>query len=558
MSPDRTILALSFLLASSAFAQTHAPSVPYGIGDAGRETEKPRPLAPPPAPAPRIERREAEPLTLPQGKTLRVREFTLEADEPPPFAEATWRAALLPYQERDLTLAAIEAAASAITELYRANGYPVASVYVPHQDARDGIVKLRALPGRYGAVRVKNQSALRDDWVSAPFRKLPPNAIIRTAAIERAMLTIYDLPGAQMPEIALSPGEAAGTSDLDIGIPAGRRWSAHAILDNHGSRYTGKNRLTAGVAWNSPLGIGDRLSVDAMQSEKSDLVYGRLAYAFPIGHDGLRAEVAAGETTYELGGRFLDLDYGGVSRQWETRLEYPFIRSRALDARVRLEFAQKKMFDDFDGIRLNDKKASVTTLGLALQGWTGGGGYGKAELAYTQGRLNFLEAAEKDIDKQGVDTQGHYRKLSLDLAGSVLLTRSLRLETSLAAQYALSGKNLDSSEQMNLAGPNGLRAYRESLTGDNGWRLDVALRHPLPTVADIAHQAFLFAGTGRVHDSDTRWNPDAKDDLRYSDAGIGYQAQKGFGFVRLQVARALNPVDGQSRTRVLLMAGASY
>jgi hemolysin activation/secretion protein len=561
MKLKKTFLAFSLLLALPALAQIPAPSVPpsvpYGIGDAGRETEKPRPLTPPPAPAPDIERQEIEGLTLPQGKTLHVKEFTLETDAPPPFAEATWRAALLPYQGRDLTLGEIEAAASKITELYRANGYPVARVYVPRQDAQDGVVKLQVLLGRYGAVRIHNQSLLADGWALAPFKKLPPGEVIETAALERAMLTVYDLPGAQMPKIALLPGEAAGTSDLEIDIPAGKRWSAYALFDNHGSRYTGKNRLTAGVSWNTPLGIGDRLSADYMQSEKSDLLYGRLAYAFPLGHDGLRAEIAVSKTTYELGDRFRDLEYGGKSRQWEARLEYPLIRARAADVRIRAGFARKKMFDDFDGIHLNDKSANVSTLGVAFQGWTQTG-YGKAELTLTQGQLAFRDGNEKSIDKSGIDTQGRYKKLNLDLGGSVSLTQNLSLDAAFAGQYALSHKNLDGSEQMNLAGPNGLRAYRESITGDNGWRLDTALRYQLPVVAGVAHQAIVFVGTGRVHDSDTGWNPDATKNVRRSDAGIGYQAQKGFAFARLQVARALNSVDWQSRTRLLLMVGANY
>ena len=83
------------------------------------------------------------------------------------------------------------------------------------------------------------------------------------------------------------------------------------MVDNQGSRYTGKNRAYAGIDANSPFGIADKLSVSAMTTNNDGLHNGRAAYAVPLGYSGLRAEFAAARTTYSLGGIYAPLDATG-------------------------------------------------------------------------------------------------------------------------------------------------------------------------------------------------------------------------------------------------------
>ncbi len=59
--------------------------------------------------------------------------------------------------------------------------------------------------------------------------------------------------------------------------------------------------MSGGFDFNSPFGFGDKFTAFGMVSDEVGLVNGRVAYAFPIGYDGLRAEVAGFDTTYSLG-----------------------------------------------------------------------------------------------------------------------------------------------------------------------------------------------------------------------------------------------------------------
>ncbi len=117
------------------------------------------------------------------------------------------RALLAPYENRKLTLALIYEAADKITTLYRNKGYLVAKAYVPAQNARDGLLRLKLVAGQYGAVTVHNSSLVRDDYLKEVVdHALAGSPLIHKDEMERALLLISDLPGAGVPRIALAPG----------------------------------------------------------------------------------------------------------------------------------------------------------------------------------------------------------------------------------------------------------------------------------------------------------------------------------------------------------------
>jgi len=66
-------------------------------------------------------------------------------------------------------------------------------------------------------------------------------------------------------------------------------------LDNQGARSTGKDKLSASVSLDNPLGIGDQVQLYANASQGSD--YLKLGYSLPLGRDGLRAGIGASART---------------------------------------------------------------------------------------------------------------------------------------------------------------------------------------------------------------------------------------------------------------------
>src|SRR5262249_43829440 len=124
------------------------------------------------------------------------------------------RAILAPYEGRKLTIGQIYEAADKISTLYRDRGYLVAKAYVPVQNIRRGTLKIKVVAGQYGAVSVKNESLVRDDYVQALIdHALGRSPYIHKDPLERSILLVSDLPGAGVPRVAIGAGQKAGTSD---------------------------------------------------------------------------------------------------------------------------------------------------------------------------------------------------------------------------------------------------------------------------------------------------------------------------------------------------------
>lgn len=548
--------------ACASHAQTTPVHPPYGIGDAMKEAQPPRPAPPARAPVPNIIQEEGRMLALPSGETLTVREFTFEGGQPIP--EADLQAELAPYVGRALTLAEIQQAAARITGLYRTRGYLLARAYVPRQDASGGILLLRVVPGAFGKLTLKNHSLVRDPSILSMFAPLQAETAVTLANLERAMLNVGDLPGAQLPKLTISPGEAAGSSDFDIDVGEGKRLGGFVLADNQGSRFTGENRLSAGVDVNSPFGLGDKFSVNAMGTNGGGLLNGRAAYSAPLGGSGLRAGLAASKTTYELGGDYADLDATGEAHTVEATLSYPLRRSRDQNLTLSMNLAEKHLRDDVKATAVVDaKKADVATLALQRDAWSsmlGHASFTSATVGLTYGHLKIADPAQAALNQAGANTAGRYARLNLSLLADIDLSKGWSVNATASAQKALGNKNLDPSEQMSISGSNGVKTYREWISGDNAYLLGATLNYALPTWGRATQAIGAFAELGRAHLQDASYA--TSNGVRLSDIGLSYKASVKGWIAGLQLAHTVGPrpaeFTNRGSTRLLAQLGMQY
>ncbi|MDR0634005.1 MAG: hypothetical protein LBF91_03410 [Azoarcus sp.] len=541
----------------AAHAQTHIP-------DAGQILRETRPAPPPDErrpPEPDIEQSEDLPLSLPDDQSLRVDAFRFEGAEC--IAEDVLQAAIADYRGRALSMADIEAAAERITALYRERGYLVARAWVPRQDASGGTLTIRIIVGKYGKRTLRNTSRVRDSQIEGHFAALEDGAAVRRDELERAMLLVSDLPGAAMPKVRLAPGEAAGSADVDIEIAADEPYSAYAIADNHGSRYTGKTRLSLGASWHSPLRLGDTLEFAGTGTEAGRLLSGRLAYAAPLGSGGLRGELAVSRAVYELGDIYAALDAEGVADSLELALSYPLRRTRSHNLTARLDMAGRRMRDE---IGLFEQKTTrrlyAATFGLNYDSHSqiaGRAAYFSASGSLTAGRLDIEEAEMKAANRAGADTVGAYGRVNLTLGGQVALGERLSLSATLSAQQSI-GRNLDTSEQLLVSGTQGVVAWREIASGDKGWLASLELRHTLPAPAGVRHSVSVFADAARVRPHDGSYT--TEDEVAVAGAGIGYRIAWRNLFAHARWAHALgarpDALAGDDRSRFMLQAGVTF
>ncbi len=502
-------VAFALFLAQTALA-AQAP-------DAGQILENikaPLTLPPPtdgvlPEPAP------ARPaLSLPSDVKVRVTAFRITGARE--FSEAHLLALLADSTDRELSLAQLQGLAERLTAHYREQGYLLARAYLPAQDIRDGLLTIAVLEGRLGKVQLDNRSLLNDATAQRQLDDLHPGDTVQAAALERSLLLLNELPGAEV-HSTLKPGASVGLTDLDVSLGAGPRVAGSLEADNFDNRYTGSERLGGNLAINSPTGLGDTLSLRGLTSG-AGMNYGRLAYQLPVGPQATQIGVAWSEMRYELGEDFESLDAHGKASIGSVYALQPLLRSRQARLDGQLSYERKRLEDQVDATDTTlDKTLDVWSLGLSgsHQDSLLGGGAMQYSASLVAGNLE-LDAASDALDDAGLDTRGHYAKLAFQLTRLQRLTDRFSLQLRASGQRA--AKNLDSSEKLSLGGAYAVRAYPQGeAAADDAWLANLELRYaPAPT-----WQLFGFydAGGGRISHRPVAGTADNRRTL--SGAGVG-------------------------------------
>jgi len=563
-----SLFAALVVTASTSFA-AQVPA--YNTGDALKEATPPPAPAQKvaPAPQPQIVIQQEQPFSLADGQKILVKDFRLEGAKTDGESLQAALAILAPYKNRELTMAEITEAVNKLTILFRSKGYLLAKAYVPKQDARDGILTVRIVLGEYGKIILNNKSQVSDFLVKGIFEHAKSSAapVVTKDGLERAMLIVGDLPGNSIPTVTVAPGSLPGTSDFTVNVEPGKRLDGYVMADNQGSRFTGKDRLYAGVDVNSPFALGDKLSVNGETSEGKGLQNLRVAYGLPLAYNGMRAELAASRTLYTLGEEYASLDASGTADVLEGTISYPVRKSREDTIDLSLNVAGKLLRDIVGVADPNPettKHVVVATLGAqrGVYGTLWGRNlFTTMSGGINVGNLSIGEDFQKAQNQAGANTTGIYSKANLALTGNLSITDKFSAKSSLKVQKAITGRNMDGTEQMGISGNTGVRAYPEGIEGDNGYLVSADLRYALSGAFKIEQTAGLFVDNGGVYAQHGAYANNS-DRIMLTDAGVGYY----LGFRKLsgsvQVAQALGHMPSASEihycTRVLLQVSLAF
>lgn len=568
------VIATATAFAAPVPVAPQAPAAPQGpgadptpnIGGAMKEATPPPNQTKPGAPAqetPVIIQQGETPFSLAEGEKLFVKDFKLEGAEQADKAQLT--ALLAPYRNRELTMAEITEAANKLTLFYRNKGYLVAKAYVPKQDARGGTLVIKIIMGEYGKITLKNTSHVRDFLLQGVFEEATREAspVVTQAGLERAILIVRDMPGSKIPTVTIAPGATPGTSDFVVNAEAAHRLTGYLMADNQGSRFTGRDRVYGGVDINSPTGMADKLSVSGMvTTEATDLWNVRLAYGFPLAYNGLRGEIAASRTNYNLGGTYSDLNATGVADTIEGTVTYPVKKSRDESIDLSMNIAYKELKDDLlAGDSKNPRTAVVGTFAMQREAYGSLFGHNLFTTlsgGFSLGSLKINDAIQEGLNAAGANTEGRYLKVNLGFSANLELTQKLSVKGSFKLQQVLSGNNLDSSEQFFISGISGVKAYSESVGFDDGTLANIEVRYALPTLLGINHAVGLFFDNGWAYAESGNYT--APSSFVLNDAGLGYYISYKQLFCTVQLAQPVGHTSGVNDpgTRGLLQLGASF
>jgi hemolysin activation/secretion protein len=471
---SRPAVLLSAALMNAVFG-AHAQTPP----DAGkllREVQKAQEPPPPEPPAATSPASAAESTT---GPRVQVKSFLVTGVSLLPEAEL--QARLAPLVGQSASLADLRRATEQVAAHYQAAGYLVRA-YLPEQTLRDGVVTIAVLEGRLAAVLVEQAppgrhiAKERVEAMMTARQKI--GAPVRADDVQRAIGLLNALPGLSASSL-LQPGQQPGETTLLVSVKDEPAFGGQVQADNSGSKATGEWRVSGGLSWNSPLGMGDQAMLFASKSSGS--TFGSLSYSAPLGVDGWRGGFNASRLSYDYtlsGSR-----YDGGADTVGALLNYPLLRSQRANLGLVASLDRKAFDNAVAGIQINDKTISLAGLGLGgdVADEFFSGGITQASVTLNWGRLNLSRnAADLAADRitGGPNRQGSFRKLSFSLGRVQRVSRADSLLVNLSGQWA--SRNLDSAEKFSITGSNGVRAYSSAEpSGDEGALLGLEWRHQI-------------------------------------------------------------------------------
>ena len=545
----------SALLAFTLTAQA-APVAP----DAGQTSQELRPspeLVSPEAAQPLlIENSAPKTADNEQGGQINVTAFRVTGSQV--FSASELEALVSDLTGGEHKLAELNAGVARITAYYRSHGYLVARAYLPAQDIKEGVVTIAVLEGHVGEQRINNQSRLSDERANGYLSGIRSGEALQTKSADRALLLLNDTPGVGSAKATLQPGTSVGTSDLVVELTPSAPYTENVELDNYGNRYTGENRLGAELAFNSPLKLGDQISLNALVSDQH-LSYVKFAYQIPVGNNGLRVGASYSDTRYQLGKEFSGLQAHGSAANASLYAMYPFIRSQASNLSGIATLERKKLNDSTDApVTSSDRQVQLVNLGVAgnHRDMSGGAGLTTCEVSLASGKLD-MDATSLAADALSAKNNGSFSRLNYSIKRLQRLAASNSLSLMLSGQFA--SKNLNTSEKLYLGGASTVRAYPQGeASGDEGYLANLELHHDYTSTL----QALLFYDGGAVK---INRNPYAAGSNNRYIAGVGVGVNAIYAGMQFKVSVAWRTSGGtptsvpsRREPRLWLLAGKQF
>jgi hemolysin activation/secretion protein len=403
------------------------------------------------------------------------------------------QAAVSEFINKKLTLAQMNEAAFAIDDLYKSKGR-ISQSLIPPQQIKDGIVEIKVLEGRVGKIVIEPafeedppriSSKVVDNFISYHNAK---GQLVDLDGLERSLTLLNELPGLHV-EGALEPGQDDGTSNIMLTVDEPSRVSGRFDLSNYGSASTGVAQAVASINLNDLARIGDGGTIDLIGSEGS--IFGQVRYYIPANADGLRVGIGASMLSYNTLARFSPTDSYGTANAFGFYSNYALERTSKSNKTINFSLENRTYYNSTDGSEVSHYGINSGTLGIQGNRFLGNASWLWSANAVV-GSVNIMNPSQAQSDQLGANISGPYGKLALySVLTQPLPIKNTNLLLSVNGQVATT--NLNTSEQLFLGGPYGVRAYPVSQGGGSqGAILSAEVNHKYPNNIQIG--AFFDAG----------------------------------------------------------------
>lgn len=358
-------------------------------------------------------------------------------------------------EKRKLSVAELKGIPAELNKWYKKNGYITSRAYLPEQDASDGTLRVNTFEGTIGSITATGMNFTKEAYVLRA-AGLESGDIFRVNTIEEK-LAAFNAVGDMKARLNISPGEASGTSDLELVVQENKRLSGLLFTDNAGQYSTGYARY----------GLFGTLRGLLLTPYTRDFV--TAGYVASRGSDALSASYTLTEnsygTTWNIGVDHSDTDIKkGELRDLLIEGRYTSVNATVRQALYSRETAllshgftllfkknESRMLSAYD-----IRKFRTNTLSYSL------------ELLNTFEQGYLYNTASLSRGWQLLDGTRNFWRFTYRAEGRYNVTSWLGFNARMNAQLS-SLHEMQSSEQMQLGGIHSVRGYEEGLlNGERG------------------------------------------------------------------------------------------
>lgn len=378
-----------------------------------------------------------------------------------------------PYENSCIDARRIEEIMGKLTALYLSKGYATTRFYLPEQDLKTGMLKLRVEEGKLSQLqmteRAKGSLSLKTAIVGAKGK------VLNLRDLEQALDQINKLQSNNA-TMNIYPGEKPGESVVIFDNQPSKRWNGYFSYDNKGQDSTGRNQAALGMGLDNVFGLNDLLNISynrslPFKSNRQDSFSGSIFYAVPLGYQTLSLSASRSEYDSTLKTEFNQLHSSGETNTYTGRLDSLLYRGLNNQLRANIGLIHKDTAAFLEDIKLDvsSRKLSVLDVGLSYSDMLLAGVV-NLNAGYSRG-LKVFNALEDTADLPVDMPKAQFEKLTYGLSyfkPFQALGQNFSFSSSFSGQYALDP--LYGSEQYSIGSLYSVRGFNQSsLSGDNGY-----------------------------------------------------------------------------------------
>lgn len=280
------------------------------------------------------------------------------------YDEATLEAIVAPYENREVTLAELQQAADAITQLYLNDGYITSRAVISAQTVVDGIVQVDVIEGELEEIVVEGTDRL-EDYVRVRIAQGGTQPLNQGQLEDQLRLLRVD-PMFESVEASLRAGSGVGQSRLIVRVEEAPTIGGSVYSDSYSPPSVGTVRVGGSLQFRNLAGLGDTLFGSATWTTTGGSKVYELGYRVPISPTNGTLLLRMTPNEFEITDPdqpTFDLGTEGSTDIYEVSVRQPLIRSPREEFALSLGYRYREGSTLISGIITDASTTNVLSFG---------------------------------------------------------------------------------------------------------------------------------------------------------------------------------------------------